>query len=1181
MDAKDDNYCTLCKRWFANAGGFQCHIGAKSNADCAEAYYARIAYRMHPNIPSAAGLPDSSMADISADVSKMSLNESVDSVLGKGIKITGKEGDISDNVDDISRKEDTLSGKVSGISGKDTDISQDIADNISLLEDLAANLNDGGFGDCPPSPIHRSDSMQFNYTNSFEDDDEVLEEDPDGLAHFTRPHPFSISECNKEMSRAFKKYCEEEELLEFDQDEVRSLDLIKRIADRRMPMNFYEEINDWFKKHTPPNSSEHVAQQTILNKLASRYNEEAASPKVSPKLTLPYSKAKVNLVRCDAKAQLVSMLTDPRVKDSDYLFHNNNPFCPPPDPRESNKIGDINTGLAYYEAYHRWVKDPYRDVILPIIFYIDGAISGQFQNLPIEALKMINGLLKQPARDNNEYASRNLGYVTSYIAEKTQGKAIIKESIAMDADAYLSEDEEVKSHLPNPKPNAFDPEHASADWHFMLDYFLQPFYDLQQEGGFEWDFRYRNKTFPVRFIPVVLFVKGDTQEHDKHCGHYLSRTHHVKQLCRYCTCPAAETDDPYAGPYELKSPKMLRKLVKAKDLKALKLLSQQCIEIAWYKLYFAPHNSLNIHGASPLEILHWIQVGKFKSVRNMFFVQIGETSKLAKEIDALACSMGFLFQRQSERDLPRTHFSKGIRKGKLMAHEFSGVMLVLCAVLRSTRGRQLLNGAKQSTKAKKKVGEIAAIRDWILLLESLLQWEQWLKSKEMNYNDVERYGEKVKELMNLEKTVGNRQEGMKFRTIKFHGALHNCMDILNLGVPTVTNSSPDEKGHKRSKTAAKRTQRIPKKFDEQCSKELHRMHLVDLAATEMETGQVVWDYYERVSDLDGELHLDPPKPTKLKRVVDSSFHYLDDSLPESSSEEIIEDESNSSDRTVEFQLGGTKIEIFRNPFDTYDLRILGRMKGKKYVKFHQDFVVCCANLLHDLRGVGVQKVTMYTEYTRAGHKFRASPSYRGKVWRDWAIFEIDGEMVPCHCWGFVDLRSLTAEQAATNKANVGQEIYAIVESTTPVKAKKEVEMSELFVPYRKDVKKITRNQGKITRVERKFWLVDVDTIHGPCCMIPDIGNTNPKCYLRLRPREEWGGDFVKWLQTPHTKVMTVDETDEELEEDLLEEVEDLMDTASESSESSDDEDFPTGEIDDETGSESYSDSDDSYQADAE
>ena len=79
---------------------------------------------------------------------------------------------------------------------------------------------------------------------------------------------------------------------------------------------------------------------------------------------------------------------------------------------------------------------------------------------------------------------------------------------------------------------------------------------------------------------------------------------------------------------------------------------------------------------------------------------------------------GNLFSRQSDRDLPRTKFKKGINKGKLMGKEYIGVLLLIAAILRSTKGRSLLREARNT---KKYFGQDYQIQDWIILVETLIE----------------------------------------------------------------------------------------------------------------------------------------------------------------------------------------------------------------------------------------------------------------------------------------------------------------------------------------------------------------------------------------------------------------------------------------------------------------------------
>ena len=85
-------------------------------------------------------------------------------------------------------------------------------------------------------------------------------------------------------------------------------------------------------------------------------------------------------------------------------------------------------------------------------------------------------------------------------------------------------------------------------------------------------------------------------------------------------------------------------------------------------------------------MLHAILLGMFKYMKECFFLQIGETSLLAQEINALAEQYGELLACQSNCNMPKTKFSKGIHgKGKIMVKEYTGVLLLMATVLHSSR----------------------------------------------------------------------------------------------------------------------------------------------------------------------------------------------------------------------------------------------------------------------------------------------------------------------------------------------------------------------------------------------------------------------------------------------------------------------------------------------------------------
>ena len=124
----------------------------------------------------------------------------------------------------------------------------------------------------------------------------------------------------------------------------------------------------------------------------------------------------------------------------------------------------------------------------------------------------------------------------------------------------------------------------------MLDAILDSYTTLQNKG-FVWDLRYGDNVYKdIEFVIFTPFFKVDGDEADKLCGKYTSRTHRVAQLCRYCECPTKQTDKPLRkDPF--KEVEKIQALVEAGDDESLRLLSQQNIQNALYKIRFGSHKA--------------------------------------------------------------------------------------------------------------------------------------------------------------------------------------------------------------------------------------------------------------------------------------------------------------------------------------------------------------------------------------------------------------------------------------------------------------------------------------------------------------------------------------------------------------------------------------------------------------
>jgi hypothetical protein len=116
-------------------------------------------------------------------------------------------------------------------------------------------------------------------------------------------------------------------------------------------------------RHLPVGNDAVITQKKVLNELYDRYSIDPNRTIISQQITLSQLKADVNIIMYDVEWCIQSLLTDPQIQDSDYLFHDDDPFSPPPS--NLDYVGDINTGKAYLESYRKFIVDREREVLLP------------------------------------------------------------------------------------------------------------------------------------------------------------------------------------------------------------------------------------------------------------------------------------------------------------------------------------------------------------------------------------------------------------------------------------------------------------------------------------------------------------------------------------------------------------------------------------------------------------------------------------------------------------------------------------------------------------------------------------------------------------------------------------------------------------------------------------------------
>jgi hypothetical protein len=516
-------------------------------------------------------------------------------------------------------------------------------------------------------------------------------------------------EVRYEKLKQFSDFCKESQIHRkaFQSDLRAAVELSSILIKSGGSLELYDKLMNW---HTQNISAvKGMSQNKMKDELTERYQMQAAYPTEVP-VYLPHAKETVNVTTFDCYSQVVHLLSDPRWCDDDFLFFDDDPLSGPP--QEFLFLNDVNSGKAYRETYKEMIGDNpmtscgRRKVPLGFIFYVDGCVTGQFNNLSIEILKFTVSVLNSKARSKH-HAWKRLGFVPNQVKDKGKVDGMIKQSNHVDAGKYVKDPkhrsfvtnqgstEPIKPNFGRRKEMESDdppaiPELKAQDYHVVMDAIMGSYGELER-NGFDWDQRYKGVTWPLRFLPFILYFVVDGAAADKLTGQFGVKTGNVACLCRTCECPTTSSNLAYAR-YNLKTKPNIEDLVRKGEVEELRKISQHPIWNAFYQFRFPSHSDQGIHGACPMEPLHWINLNDFGYTRESFFEQCGKESDLAGAINKTATMVSTLLQRQSDKDLSRTQFSKSIQEGKVMAHEMPGLIMVLLVTIRSTRGRnELLN----------------------------------------------------------------------------------------------------------------------------------------------------------------------------------------------------------------------------------------------------------------------------------------------------------------------------------------------------------------------------------------------------------------------------------------------------------------------------------------------------------
>ena len=816
-------------------------------------------------------------------------------------------------------------------------------------------------------------------------------------------------------------------------EELFSLELFKILLDTNSPHYVYNDIMSLVQKYVNKNfktiPTTLLTRTNAIDYFSKRYNIHLLKPKLTH---IQYKNKSFPVVKYNAESMIMSLL-----QDTTNLFNDENLLFPTidgtptgPIQNEYDFIGDLHTSQDYQQACIK-LKQQANDLPIGIILYSDKITMDKHGHLSIDPLQFTLSIFNRKTR-NKSIAWRPFGYIPN----------IGLHSTAESKHMFKAQD---KSHLQ----------------HLIITEILKEYKQLEHNGISNYQFNYKNNQYTVNLKFFVLLILGDTEAHDKLCGHYNCRMSKVNNICRHCNIPTPLLDDPLAK-YDLTKQSVIDQLVAEEKSIELKKLSQYEFHTAWKMLDITfGDNEYGIHGVTPSEPLHMIDLGIFKYLVQVFFLQLGSPDcKLHSLIDTWAKTIGRYLQHQSDRDLPRCYFPNGISGStKLNGHEYIGTLLVIFMILKMEGSRQTIKDSNKNISDK-------ILNQWASLLEICLCWRKWLQQETIDKQEAINSNRAHQELMKLILKYAERQEGLHWKIIKFHMITHISRNLIKFGVASNIDTSSPESNHKPNvKQPSLRTQKRASSIEIQTANRYYENLVIQYASQQL-------------------------LPMLNKKEKQTNNHTMNGS---------------------KFYILSTTDEGTNAPVLHFDW-----ITTESKITIHDQYLNWLG--VHLLPKIGSDTpVYGFTEYYRDELIFRAHPNFRNKGgWFDWALFQWNTDQglldIPGQIIMFLKIPDMEFPISIDDRMTIEQEgLYALVEScSSPMNP---LSKTNRIFDIKNKKAMITNRRGNQREEisDECLYLVHVDTINNPIAAIPNIGKEDEFEFIILRPCKDWYKGFTVYI----------------------------------------------------------------------
>ena len=821
--------CEKCNKEFIDEKGFMSHL-SRSNKDCLNYHNQRAINNAKIESYSISEIhiphfepssPETSLIQNSTSQSRF-LSSSVRKLSIKNMKkrSNNKALSLNNNIEIESTTSYVDCKKKSSIAehvNDNMDVSTTSRRNKMTIDQSTDeknnNLDSNSFFDEEDNTAEElnMDTLKCIEIDNNADDDSSSDEDnnqsrnehsENNLNHATslsRPRQthIHIEDCNHFIDM-HEKQLKDLSSIDSDTQYLSSLELIQLCMQKNISLSSYKDFMKWKFKDCPGG---YYSLDGLFKAAEKRVYGESLAFKMKPKdknILCP-SGRRVNIVTFDIDAAIYDLLSDSNLTQPENMIfdkESENPFV------VKNKAfyTDLDQSGIYQETLKKYSVDPEREVLIPLIIYMDETNLDSYSKLVLHPIVLTLGIYNRKTR-HLAMAWRTIGYLPNF--DESFGNR-----------GYSANDK-------------------ASDFHYCLRYILDGLETIQQSNDmYNWVFRFpgnKVKKYSRKLIFFLSHVVSDAKENDMICGRMNNRSSTLC-LCRDCDIKVADSDNP----------NIKCNFLKMSDLESysedqLQQLSFKKVNpyLAFSKINMGA-NIYGINGCTPSEPLHQINGGICERLPVTFLMRLSGIQ--VKILDSHVAFLCTYFSRQSDRSIYDIKpFRNGISKvSKLSGTEkVSRVLAIFLVLLTSDFEEQIIGQPGRRSEDNRSSEKITKeeYNRWVNVFEDTLILTSWVYHTN-HPKAVFKGGRKslaaealVKFVKSFKK-VAHRKEGMGDKYLKFHQILHLWFITRKFASLSNIDSGRNESHHKKKKEIGTHTQRRIELFDCQTARKEYTYDLM-------------------------------------------------------------------------------------------------------------------------------------------------------------------------------------------------------------------------------------------------------------------------------------------------------------------------------------------------------------------